>query len=76
MDTCKYVAVSPVVLALAGTYMLAFGLKIIDGRHEGLPPKPNTYTPIGGWSRPWLIRAGLALITLGAGLQIYLILGE
>ncbi len=81
MHIIKWMQIASVILALAGTYMLAFGLRVREGISKEIWNQIKTeaerigaYQPSDVWQRKNLIYAGLALITIAAILQSWLIL--
>jgi len=81
MKLYKYLQITSIVLVLAGTYFLAYGLKIkrgIDEKFEkdlGLDKRDDVITPGDIKQKKGLFRLGLFFITISALLQILILLG-
>ncbi len=82
MHIIKWMQIASVILALAGTYILAFGLRVREGISKEIWEQIKTeaerigaYQPSEVRQRKNLIYVGLALITIAAILQSWLILG-
>ena len=74
--TVSFLQITSILLALAGTWLLAFGLKIKRGMssdiEKQLPKRDDLATITDVRNRPALLYCGLALITLAGLLQIWI----
>jgi hypothetical protein len=74
----KLLQIASIISVLAGTWFLAFGLRVRSGIDSGLKKeldveKKGLISPTDVSQRPALFWIGLALITFGALLEFFLI---